>query len=68
MTKEQSIINKVDSVIAYADELKIKAAGLRRELVDLYSPAPRKRAGKKVSEEDIAKVITSRRKFLNKAS
>jgi len=62
---EQQIINELDSIIAYADGLKDKAAGLRRKLERLNAPTSRKRA-KKISDETIAMVLAGRQKFLNK--
>ena len=61
---EDQIINELDSIIAYCDGLKDKAAGLRRKLVRLNGSTSRKRAA--VSPEVIAKVLAGRQNFLNK--
>jgi hypothetical protein len=62
---EKEIINELDSIIAYCDLLKEKAAGLRRKLARLNEPASRKR-GKILSDEVIAKVLAKRNKHMYK--
>jgi hypothetical protein len=57
---EQQIIDELDSIIAFADGLKGKAAGLRKKL----TPARKKKDV--VSEDEIARIFARRRKFLNK--
>lgn len=59
----QQIINELNSIISYCDVTKEKATGLRRKLERINAPASRKRV--KISEEEIAKVLAGRRKFLN---
>lgn len=61
---EQQIIHELDSIISYCDVTKEKATGLRRKLENLYSPVSRKRA--KISDAELAKVISRRRNFINK--
>lgn len=64
---EQQIINELESIEAYADGLKKKAAGLREKLVRLYEPASPKRGHKKaVSDEVIAKILARRQKSRNR--
>jgi hypothetical protein len=63
---ERDIIDELDSIIAYCDVTKEKAAGLRRKLARLHAPASRKRGG--LSQEVIAEVLAKRKKFRNKKS
>lgn len=62
--KDQDIITELDSIIAYCDVLKDKAAGLRRKLNRVDGSTSRKRV--LISGQEIAKVLAGRRNFLNK--
>ncbi len=57
----EKIIRELNSIIAHADELKVKAAGLRRKLENFYSPASPKR-GNAVSDQEI-KAICHKPRF-----
>lgn len=61
---EKEFLNELDSIIALCDVLKEKATGLRRKLIPVQGSASRKRAV--ISDEEIAKVLAGRRKFLNR--
>lgn len=61
---EQQIINELDSIIAYYDVAKEKAAGLRKKLSRIHGTASRKRVV--ISDEEIAKVLAGRRAFLSR--
>jgi len=59
-------INELDSIIAFTDELKIRATRLRSKLVSVDSPASPKR-GKKTKEladKMMMSVIANRNKTL----
>lgn len=58
---EQKIISKLDSIVAFADELKTKAAELRKELT-----APVRQRRSKISEQEIAQLLARRNKNRNK--
>jgi hypothetical protein len=60
---EAQIINELDGIIAYCDVTKEKAAGLRRKLSRINGSTSRKRA---ISDQEIAKVLSGRKNFLNK--
>ncbi|MBK7885528.1 MAG: hypothetical protein IPJ81_18315 [Chitinophagaceae bacterium] len=61
-----TIINELSSIIAFADELKTKATGLRRKLVSVDSPASPKRGqkGKMLADKMMMNVITNRNKTI----
>lgn len=61
------ILNDVIEMEAFADQIKIKAAGLRKELVRLSGPAPS--GAKKKSDADTkARIIGRTRKTILKRS
>jgi hypothetical protein len=62
----QSIINELKALEAYADELKSKATGLRKKLEGLYSPAPQKGKVRMLGAHAEIKLIGNRRKHITK--
>lgn len=60
MTSNRKKIKDLEEIIALADMLKVKAIGLRRELVGVHPSASPKR-GKGVSDEIINSILIKRR-------
>ena len=61
---ESKTIYELDTIIAMADQLKIKATGLRKKLEGFNSPASRKGAKKQLAAPVKAKLLLKRMKHL----
>ena len=61
-----AIINELSSIIAFADELKIRATGLRSKLVSVASLASPKRGqkAKALADKMMMNVISNRNKTI----
>ena len=57
------ILSRVIAIEAFADELKIKAAGLRRDLARVYGSAPK---GGSISVQEKVRLSGNRRKSILK--
>lgn len=58
---EQKIINELDSIVAFADELKVRATELRRKIA-----APVRRRTSVLSEQEKVNLVSSFRNSLIK--
>lgn len=60
-------ISQLDTIVAFADELKIKAERLRKELVGVDQSASPKGVRKKiVPDSTMAKILSRQRKAISK--
>lgn len=59
---QQKIIQRLATIEAYADQLKMMATSLRKDLVRVSGSAPSGVKKKGLSDEQIAKVLTKRLK------